>query len=54
MASWINVLRMPDFVTGATEGSPLRFEENRHFFEEWWLVIWRTVSYNDQKCNINR
>lgn len=31
MASWINVLRTPDFVTGATEGSPLRFEENRHF-----------------------
>lgn len=31
MASWINVLRKPDFVTGATEGSPLRFEEDRQY-----------------------
>lgn len=27
MSNWISVLRNPDFVTGATEASPLRFEE---------------------------
>ena len=27
MGNWISVLRKPDFVTGATEATPLRFEE---------------------------
>ncbi len=31
MGDWISVLRKPDFVTGATEASPLRFEENPNF-----------------------
>ena len=31
MSKWVNVLRTPDFVTGATEASPLRFEENPNF-----------------------
>ena len=31
MSNWISVLRKPDFVTGATEESPLRFEENSSY-----------------------
>lgn len=31
MAEWISILRTPDFVTGATEDSPLRFEENPNY-----------------------
>lgn len=31
MNEWISVLRKPDFVTGATEASPLRFEENPNY-----------------------
>ena len=31
MNQWISILRKPDFVTGATEASPLRFEEKPDF-----------------------
>ena len=31
MKEWISVLRKPDFVTGATEESPLRFEEDKNY-----------------------